>query len=494
VCRRRAQALGSIDEGRRRGLFLIEYFKFIRAQPEALGATQTVLAQELIAGGPDAERDALLPRVAALLGALATGFARQMRLCPLPPPITVTFRPRVDTTNYRLLIEHIPASTYIAAFDEASSTVYTSPQIAPILGFSQAEWMADHTRWLTQIHPDDRARVLAELARIHAGGLPRPCEYRMLTRDGRVIWFLDDAAIMRDAHNQPLYLYGVMSDITERKRIEAELADARRRLAEGQDAERSRLARELHDDAVQQLLYIARLIDQRQRALAEGWTSESEVVTHAVGLEAIRGEVLAVARQLRTVIGELRPAGLDDLGLAIALEGYVACVMREGGPDLPQLALDLDQSGVELPKLIRLCLFRVAQEALRNAIRHAQAQQVTLRLRLSPAEALLIVQDDGCGFCVPVDLRVHKCIISPGRGDGLRRCSRALERGGGSRPAAEAAGSAYQARLRGLIMGKLFFYDPLVSCRTDPIARMVIGHLHHAQTRGLPIRPHRSWM
>src|SRR6266545_207597 len=127
------------------------------SRPEALGATQTVLAQELIAGVPEAGLAALQPRVAALLGALATGFARQMRAWPPPPPITVTFRPHVDTTDYRVLIEHIPAITYIAAFDETSSTVYTSPQIASILGFSQAEWMADHRRWLTQIHPGDRA-------------------------------------------------------------------------------------------------------------------------------------------------------------------------------------------------------------------------------------------------------------------------------------------------------------------------------------------------
>ncbi len=374
------------------------------SRPEALGATLTVLAQELIDGVPEAGRPAFQPRVAALLGALATGFTRQIRAWPSPPPITVTFRPHVDTTNYRLLIEHIPAITYIAAFDESSSTIYTSPQIASILGFSQAEWMADHTRWLTQIHPDDRARVLAELERIHGGGKPRPCEYRMLTRDRRVVWFLDDAAIMRDAHNQPLYLYGVMSDITKRKRMEADLADARRRLAEGQDAERSRLARELHDDAVQQLLYIGRLIDQRLRTLAEGWASETEVITHAVALEAIRGEVLVVARQLRTMISELRPAGLDDLGLTIALEGYVARLKREGGPDLPQLDLDIDQSAVALTQPIALCLFRVAQEALRNVISHARAQQVTLRLRLSPEQALLTVQDDGHGFRAPVDL------------------------------------------------------------------------------------------
>jgi PAS domain-containing protein len=78
--------------------------------------------------------------------------------------------------DYRDLVEHIPAITYIAAWDEGSSTVYTSPQVERLLGFTQAEWMSDPTLWLKQIHPDDRARVLEGLARIHSGAEPDPIE------------------------------------------------------------------------------------------------------------------------------------------------------------------------------------------------------------------------------------------------------------------------------------------------------------------------------
>lgn len=138
----------------------------------------------------------------------------------------------VEETKYRILVEHIPAITYIAAMDEQSSTLYTSPQIEAILGFTQAEWMADHTRWLKQIHPDDRAFVLKELARIHVGGTPKPCEYRMLARAGDVRWFIDDAAVARDGDGHPLALYGVMIDITRQKRLEAELAEVQRQLQE----------------------------------------------------------------------------------------------------------------------------------------------------------------------------------------------------------------------------------------------------------------------
>jgi PAS domain-containing protein len=62
--------------------------------------------------------------------------------------------------RYRMLIEHIPAITYIAAMDEFSSTVYTSPQIERLLGFTQAEWMRDARLWFKQIHPDDQGYVL----------------------------------------------------------------------------------------------------------------------------------------------------------------------------------------------------------------------------------------------------------------------------------------------------------------------------------------------
>jgi len=284
-----------------------------------------------------------------------------------------------------------------AAFDAASSTIYTSPQIETILGFSQAEWMADNTLWLTQIHSDDRARVLKDLERIHAGGAPAPCEYRMHTRDRRVVWFRDEVAVMYDADGRPSGLYGIMLDISERKRVEAELADVRRRLADARDAERLRLAHDLHDDAIQHLLGIELLIDESQQRLAACTDAETVTVVHAVALERIRAAVQAVATQLRGVIGELRPAGLDKLGLTMALESYVTRLRHEGGPALPTIALDLEPRGAALSRAIALCLFRAAQEALRNAIRHAQARQVLLRLRLDGTSATLYVRDDGCG-------------------------------------------------------------------------------------------------
>lgn len=306
--------------------------------------------------------------------------------------------------GYRLLIEHLPAISYIAAWDAASSTVYVSPQIKTILGFTQEEWMADTTLWLNQIHPDDRTGVLGELDRLHTGGQPMPYEYRMLRRDAQVVWFRDEVAIGYGTDNHPLYLYGVMLDITERKRVEAELVDVRRRLTDRREAERLRFAHDLHDDVIQQLHGIGYLIDDSIRRLMVAGDGDTLAIVHAVALERIRCEVQAAATHVRGVIGELRPAGLDELGLAAALAAEVQRLSSVNGANLPAITLDLNPGDCGLSRSNALCLFRVAQEALRNALQHAQAQHIDIRLRFESAAATLWVRDDGVGLPEPVNV------------------------------------------------------------------------------------------
>ncbi len=135
--------------------------------------------------------------------------------------------------KYRLLVEQIPATTYIAELDKASTTLYISPQVEKLIGFSQTEWRNDADIWRKQLYPEDRERVLAEVARSQEANEPFISEYRMLARDGHVVWFRDEAVIVRDTDGKPLYLQGVMSDITDRKRTEEalRLSEARLRAA-----------------------------------------------------------------------------------------------------------------------------------------------------------------------------------------------------------------------------------------------------------------------
>jgi signal transduction histidine kinase len=105
---------------------------------------------------------------------------------------------------------------------------------------------------------------------------------------------------------------------------------------------------------------------------------------------------------MRRLISELRPAGLEELGLSATLTSYVEHLQREGGPDLP--AIDVQLAELALPAPHALCLFRVAQEALRNALQHAQAQHIQIVLWPESTGVRFQVHDDGRGFQLPSHL------------------------------------------------------------------------------------------
>ena len=131
--------------------------------------------------------------------------------------------------KFRNLVEQIPAITYIAALDAPGRLLYISPQVQG-LGFAPEEWLADPDGLLGQVHPDDRAAVRAAYARSYASSEPLRCEYRVVTRAGGARWLLDEARFVRDAYDAPLFLQGVLIDITEDKHTEEELRYHRQRL------------------------------------------------------------------------------------------------------------------------------------------------------------------------------------------------------------------------------------------------------------------------
>ena len=131
--------------------------------------------------------------------------------------------------QYRSLVEKLPAIVYCAEMGELGRWTYVSPQIEEMLGFTPEEWMADPGIWYRQLHPDDRERVLAhESSGVMGDRDPPPIDYRLLTRDGRELWVLDEAMLERDDSGTPVWK-GVLYDITERKRNERE---AERRAAQ----------------------------------------------------------------------------------------------------------------------------------------------------------------------------------------------------------------------------------------------------------------------
>jgi len=125
--------------------------------------------------------------------------------------------------DYQALLEQIPAIAYITGLDETGSKVYVSPQIEVILGFSSADWLADPQLWFKQVHPDDRKRVLSEIQSSWANGKPFHSQYRLLARDGRVVWVRDESLMVRDEAGEPCFIQGFMYDISEFIRLEETL-------------------------------------------------------------------------------------------------------------------------------------------------------------------------------------------------------------------------------------------------------------------------------
>jgi PAS domain S-box-containing protein len=134
--------------------------------------------------------------------------------------------------RYRTLVEEIPAVTFMAALDEGVSELYVSPQIEDLLGFSQQEWLEDPILWYKQLHPADQTRWHTEFAQTCATGGPFRAEYRFVAHDGRVVWVLGEAKVVRDEAGRPLFMQGIAFDITKMKEAEAKL------LAHQEDLER----------------------------------------------------------------------------------------------------------------------------------------------------------------------------------------------------------------------------------------------------------------
>jgi PAS domain S-box-containing protein len=132
---------------------------------------------------------------------------------------------RNTEAKYHALVEQMPAVVYIWELGDGGACLYVSPQIEKMLGFTVAEWLADPGLWFEQVHVEDRARAVAAEEQSRATGEPLMSEFRMLARDGRVIWVRDQSVVLRDSAGEPRYNQGILVDITESKQAEEALTE-----------------------------------------------------------------------------------------------------------------------------------------------------------------------------------------------------------------------------------------------------------------------------
>jgi len=243
--------------------------------------------------------------------------------------------------------------------------------------------------WIEHLHPDDRERVMDQRRQMHDGSLERlNIEYRFLHPAHGEKWIHHVARVpRRDATGQVVVTFGVLRDITTRKRIEEERRDLSRRLIRAHEEERALLARELHDDVTQRLAVLAIEAGRAELGAQDG--------SQAQAMGSVREGLVRLSEDVHSLAYQLHPSVLEELGLVEALRAECERLGRQRRVDL---SLELDPLSAVVGRDAALCLFRVAQEALNNVTRHAGARAASVTLKQMDGGLLLAVRDDGVGF------------------------------------------------------------------------------------------------
>ena len=284
--------------------------------------------------------------------------------------------------RYRAIVEQIPAVIFMAYLDKGIGEAYVSPQIEAALGFSQSEWLEDPIRWYQQIHPDDKMRWSEEAAEMFVSGRPLRSAYRVIARDGRVLWFQCEAKMISREDGRPWFIHGVGFDITERKRLEEAILEISAQ-------EQRRIAQDLHDGLGQHLTGIAFMSKVLEKKLLEQSLPEA---AEAKKIVQMVNEAIDYTRQLAR---GLHPVPVEGPGLMAALKKWAS--------DVEELFHIPCRFHCERPVHINdvtvsTHLYRIAQEAVNNAIRHGKPEQIVIHLRARNQTGTLEIFDDGTGF------------------------------------------------------------------------------------------------
>lgn len=337
--------------------------------------------------------------------------------------------------RYRTLVEQIPAVTYVDLVDDDLTTAYVSPQVEAMLGFTQDEWCSDPHLWRRQLHPDDRERAVQEYIRGRESGRPFYFEYRMLARDGRVVWIREQALNFPDPAGGPNLVQGVMFDITALKEVEEELERAWQR--ERRAAEHLRALDEMknlqlhavsHDlrGPITAVLGSAILLKSsdldlppERRELVDG------IVAGGRKLYRLVSDLLDLDRMERGLLEpDRRPIDIGELARRVVDELAIQDHPVEVEADAMEVSVDPVQ--VE----------RIVENLVANAAKHTPAgTRIWVRVRRDGDGIMLAVEDAGPG--VPEELRsvifepFRQGGSGPGLGIGLSLVARYAELHGG---------------------------------------------------------------
>jgi len=328
--------------------------------------------------------------------------------------------------KYRSLVEQLPAIVYLGEYGEEGDWLYISPRLEAVLGYTPEEWLAHPSPMGTYTHPDDLPAARAAEESSLASGEPYHAEYRMRAKDGRWLWILDEAAVVRDEAGRPLCMQGIMYDITERKQAEERLVAL--------DRLKNTLLHTLSHDLKEPLTAIlgaASTLERLDRALAEDERREllRTLAARTRGINTLLTDLLDLDRLDRGIVEPRRfPVNIGDL-VADLVERADALRERTVEMDTCTCVANVDATKVE----------RMIENLLGNAARHTPAEaRIWVRVHEADGGVLVVVEDEGPG--VPDELKIEifepfrrgpEAASMPGSGIGLSLVARFAELHGG---------------------------------------------------------------
>jgi PAS domain S-box-containing protein len=278
---------------------------------------------------------------------------------------------------------------YAFEWDRKSDKIVRSAEFAHILGLSSKPKETTCEQMMTVVHPDDRVKVHAALDGCTPENPTYRVQYRLLRDDGSVVWMEKVGYAFFDHKGEVDRAIGMVADITERKLGEEAVSTLSRRLIEAQEAERARIARDLHDDIGQRLALTLMALDQLQQPSSN---SKAQVPGR---MDEVRKQIVDISKSIHNLSHELHSATLRYLGIAKAIQGFCSEFSAQQKVDVNVACQDVP--GTVTPE-ISLCLYRVLQEALHNAVKHSTVRRFEVELRGTSQGVSLTIRDSGIGF------------------------------------------------------------------------------------------------
>ncbi len=313
---------------------------------------------------------------------------------------------RESEERLRLVMDRSPAMLWTIRAYPTPALDYINETCAEFTGVLLEKLREEG--WLDFVHPDDLDHVnesYAQAFEAHSGFL---VEYRLRRADGVYRWLLAMGMPKYGPDGRFAGYVGCDIDITERKEAEDRVREGHReiqhlagRLIEAQDAERARIARDLHDDVSQQLAGLSIALSGLKHRMEEAQVSEEL----KADLRALHQRTATLAQNVRHLSHDLHPTVLRHGGLVGALTSYCAELERSHGP---VVTCSAEGDFASLAPEVALCLYRTAQEALRNVVAHADASRADVRLLRSVDHVEMTIADDGKGFDVERSLERGK--------------------------------------------------------------------------------------